>query len=185
VSLRPEQKGAFIAEAQNARTVDELSKVAKRADVTDKAEQMHADSLAQTKALSGIHFADKGLEANGEKPVSAAPIDFLLSARNLCPNRITSFLNPRAMVVRPLILFDLQRRAARGCLKEDIVPDLSNPFLYHANFYDTRSGSNGCVFFDGCPGPGYPAGPNWGYTHRLGNSKGGNLVRSMQATFDH
>jgi len=35
-----------------------------RADATDKAEQMHQDSLAQTKALSGQHFQQKGIEDN-------------------------------------------------------------------------------------------------------------------------
>jgi hypothetical protein len=37
-ALRPEQKQAFIAEAQNARTVDELNKVTERADATDRAD---------------------------------------------------------------------------------------------------------------------------------------------------
>jgi hypothetical protein len=63
-SLRPEQKSAFITEAQGARTVAELNQVIERADSTDKAEQMHADSLAQTKALSGQHFQQKGIEDN-------------------------------------------------------------------------------------------------------------------------
>lgn len=63
-ALRPEQKQAFIAEAQNARTVDELNKVTERADATDKAEQMHADSLAQTAALKGQTFAQQGLIQN-------------------------------------------------------------------------------------------------------------------------
>lgn len=63
-SLRPEQKSAFLAEAQNARTVDELNKIEERADATDKAEQMHADSMAQTAALKGQAFGQKGLEAN-------------------------------------------------------------------------------------------------------------------------
>jgi hypothetical protein len=63
-SLHPEQKSAFIAEAKGARTVDELNKVIDRADATDKSEQMHADSLAQTKALSDVHFSQKGLEDN-------------------------------------------------------------------------------------------------------------------------
>jgi hypothetical protein len=63
-SLRPEQKNAFIAEAKTARTVDELNKVVERADSTDKAEQMHADSLAQTAALKGQTFGQQGLKEN-------------------------------------------------------------------------------------------------------------------------
>lgn len=63
-ALRPEQKQAFIAEASTARTVDELNKVTERADATDKAEQMHADSLAQTMALKGQTFAQQGLKEN-------------------------------------------------------------------------------------------------------------------------
>ena len=63
-ALRPEQKQAFIAEAGTARTADELNKIVERADATDKAEQMHADSLAQTLALKGQAFGQKGLEAN-------------------------------------------------------------------------------------------------------------------------
>jgi subtilase family serine protease len=70
---------------------------------------------------------------------------------------------------------------------------LPNPFLYslgqsvtyHSKFYDTRSGSNGCVVFDGCPGTGYSAGPNWDYPTGWGSPKGSNLVRSMQTTFGH
>jgi hypothetical protein len=63
-ALRPEQKQAAIAEAGNARTVDELDKVVARADATDKSEQMHADSMAQTNAFKGQAFGQKGLEAN-------------------------------------------------------------------------------------------------------------------------
>jgi hypothetical protein len=63
-ALRPEQKQAFTAEAQSARTVDELNKVTERADATDKAEQMHRDSLAQTEALKGQTFAQQGLKEN-------------------------------------------------------------------------------------------------------------------------
>jgi hypothetical protein len=63
-ALKPEQKAAYLAEAQGARTVGELDKVEERADLTDKAEQMHADSMAQTNALKGQQFAQKGLEAN-------------------------------------------------------------------------------------------------------------------------
>jgi hypothetical protein len=63
-SLRPEQKTAFITEAQSARTVNELNQIIERADSTDKAEQMHADSMAQTATLKGQAFGQKGLEAN-------------------------------------------------------------------------------------------------------------------------
>lgn len=63
-ALRPEQKQAFTAEAGTARTVDELNKVVERADATDKAEQMHKDSLAQTEALKGQTFAQQGLKEN-------------------------------------------------------------------------------------------------------------------------
>jgi hypothetical protein len=63
-ALKPEQKQAFIAEAGTARTVDELNKVIERADSTDKSEQMHRDSLAQTEALKGQTFAQQGLKEN-------------------------------------------------------------------------------------------------------------------------
>jgi hypothetical protein len=63
-ALRPEQKQAALSEAGGARTVDELDKIVSRADATDKAEQMHRDSMAQTNALKGQAFGQKGLEAN-------------------------------------------------------------------------------------------------------------------------
>ena len=63
-ALRPEQKNAYIAEAKDARTVTEFNSIVARADATDKAEQMHADSLSQTKAMVGNKFGDAGLTAN-------------------------------------------------------------------------------------------------------------------------
>jgi hypothetical protein len=63
-ALKPEQKNAYTAEAKTARTVPELNAIVARADATDKAEQMHADSLAQTKAMVGNKFGDAGLTAN-------------------------------------------------------------------------------------------------------------------------
>src|ERR1700693_2645035 len=63
-ALSPQQRKAAIAESQGARTVDELSKSQDRVDLTNKAEQMHADSMAQTAAFKGQAFGQKGLEAN-------------------------------------------------------------------------------------------------------------------------
>ena len=65
-SLSAEQQGAFTSEAKTARTVPELNAIEARADATDKAEQMHADSLAQTKALIGTKFNEKGSEEIGK-----------------------------------------------------------------------------------------------------------------------
>ncbi len=62
-SLKPEQKSAFTSEAKTARTVPELNAIEARADATDKAMQTHADSLAQTKAILGTRFNEKGADA--------------------------------------------------------------------------------------------------------------------------
>jgi hypothetical protein len=63
-ALDPEQQRALVAEAAQARTVGELQDVMKRADEMDKSQQMHKDSLAQTAALAGDRFKQKGAEAN-------------------------------------------------------------------------------------------------------------------------
>ena len=58
------QRNSFASEAAQARTVQEFNAVVERADATDKSMQMHADSLAQTKALVGNKFGESGLTAN-------------------------------------------------------------------------------------------------------------------------
>jgi kumamolisin len=72
----------------------------------------------------------------------------------------------------------------RTGLANPFLYDFGNTVTYHANFYDTKFGSNSCDFFTGtCPGTGYPAGPNWDYPTGWGTPKGGNLVKAMQSTF--
>jgi kumamolisin len=73
----------------------------------------------------------------------------------------------------------------RTGLPNPFLYSLGNSMTYHSKFYDTRSGSNGCVLGDGCPGTGYPAGPNWDHPTGWGTPKGGNLIKAMQSTFGH
>lgn len=58
------QRASFAQQASQARTIPEFNKVAETADATDKTMQMHADSLAQTKAMVGNKFGEAGLTAN-------------------------------------------------------------------------------------------------------------------------
>lgn len=62
--LNQAQRDSFAQQASQARTVAEFNKVAETADATEKTEQMHSDSLAQTKALVGNKFAEAGLTSN-------------------------------------------------------------------------------------------------------------------------
>lgn len=63
-NVTPAQQKAFASEAKEARTVPEFNAIVARADATDKAMQIHADSLAQTRAIVGNKFADAGVTAN-------------------------------------------------------------------------------------------------------------------------
>ena len=63
-NVTPAQRASFAQEAQQARTVPEFNKVVSDADATDKAMQMHADSLAQTRAIMGDKFGQAGLTEN-------------------------------------------------------------------------------------------------------------------------
>jgi hypothetical protein len=63
-NVTPAQRQSFAAEAAQARTVPEFNEIVARADATDKSMQMHADSLAQTKAIVGNKFGEAGLTAN-------------------------------------------------------------------------------------------------------------------------
>ena len=63
-NMAASQRDAFAAEAENAKTRTELNAVLARADATDKAEQMHADSLRQARSLVGVKDAQKWLEDN-------------------------------------------------------------------------------------------------------------------------
>src|SRR5665213_1826584 len=63
-NIPPQLRAGLVQQAKMAPTVDALDKVLSTADATDKSEQMHADSLAQTKALVGNKFGEAGLTAN-------------------------------------------------------------------------------------------------------------------------
>lgn len=63
-NMTPAQRASFAQQASQARTVPEFNKVVEAADTTDKSMQLHADSLAQTRALVGNKFGEAGLTAN-------------------------------------------------------------------------------------------------------------------------
>ena len=64
LALTPGLRASYMQQAQQARTVPEFNKVVEQADATDKSLQMHADSLAQTKAIVGDRFTQNAIEAN-------------------------------------------------------------------------------------------------------------------------
>lgn len=63
-NMMPAQRAAYAAQASQARTVPEFNKVVEQADATEKAQQLHADTLANTKAIMGNKFGEQGLTAN-------------------------------------------------------------------------------------------------------------------------
>jgi hypothetical protein len=63
-TMTPAQRASFTQQAQQARTVDEFNKVVQTADSTDKAMQLHLDTMANTRAIQGNKFGEAGLTAN-------------------------------------------------------------------------------------------------------------------------
>ncbi len=63
-TMTPAQRASFTQQAQQARTVPEFNKVVETADATDKAMQLHLDSMNQAKAMMGNKYAEAGLTAN-------------------------------------------------------------------------------------------------------------------------
>ena len=63
-NMTPAQRASFSQQAQQARTVPEFNKVLETADATDKAMQMHRDTMAQTMAIVGNKFQQAGLTDN-------------------------------------------------------------------------------------------------------------------------
>ena len=60
---------------------------------------------------------------------------------------------------------------------------VGNTPLYQTVFHDVTTGSNGCVIFVGCIGPGFSAGPFWDYPTGWGTPNGKSVVDLLRAVF--